>query len=185
MDHAAVLPPDVSERPVLVVRAPNLTEEARTSLRDYVVDSLRLGVLVVGPGVNYSLERFPQLGGVLCCGAEPAGKEEPEGPLPGQETVVAGQEELLREHAVFQPVINGRNAEEKRNILARLRAYRKAHGFGCLQEVDDKAGGEFTADLLRDMLIGSASPAISQWRKLGKALEQVETGEEVADGQSD
>lgn len=121
MDHAAVLPPDVSERPVLVVRAPNLTEEARTSLRDYVVDSLRLGVLVVGPGVNYSLERFPQLGGVLCCGAEPAGKEEPEGPLPGQETVVAGQEELLREHAVFQPVINGRNAEEKRNILARRR----------------------------------------------------------------
>ena len=183
MDHAAVLPAELSERPVLVVRAPNLTEEARTSLRDYVVDSLRLGVLVIGPGVNYSLERFPQLGGVLCCGAEPAGKEEPEGPLPGQETVVAGQEELLREHAVFQPVISGRNAEEKRNILARLKAYRSAHGLGCLSRVAEEAGSPITEDLLRDMLVGASSPNIAQWRQVNEALATLEAWEAVSGDQ--
>lgn len=183
MDHAAVLPPDVSERPVLVVRAPNLTEETRTSLRDYVVDSLRLGVLVIGPGVNYSLERFPQLGGVLCFGAEPAGKEEPEGPLPGQETVVAGQEELIREHAVFQPVISGRNAEEKRNILARLKTYRSAHGLGCLSRVAEEAGSPITEDLLRDLLVGAASPNIAQWRQVNEALATLEAWEAVSGDQ--
>ena len=183
MEHAAVLPAELSERPVLVVRAPNLTEEARTSLRDYVVESLRLGVLVVGPGVNYSLERFPQLGGVHCCGAEPTEKEEPKTPLPGQETVVAGQEELLREHTVFQPVIDGRNAEEKRNILARLKAYRSAHGLGCLTQVADEAGSPVTADLLRDMLVGAASPNIAQWRQVNEALATLEAWEAVSGGQ--
>ena len=177
MDHGAVLPAEMTERPVLVVRAPNLPEEGRASLRDYVVDSLRLGVLIIWPGVSYSLERFPQLGGVLCCGTEPA--ETP----PGQEPAATGQEEvLLREHPVPQPVIKGYGAAEKKAILARQRAYRKAHGFGCLQEVADRAGGAFTADLLRDMLIGSASIlAIVQWRQLGKALAELE-GEEGAAG---
>ena len=182
MDHAAVLPADLSGRPVLVVRAPNLTEEARASLRDYVVDSLRLGVLVIGPGVSYSLEHFPQLGGVHCCGAEPTEKEEPKTPLPGQETAAAGQEKLLREHAVFQPVINGRNAEEKRNILTRLKAYRSAHGLGCLSRVAEAAGSPVTADLLRDMLVGAASPNIAQWRRVSEALAALETGKAVSGG---
>lgn len=183
MDHAAVLPPDVNERPVLVVRAPNLTEEARTSLRDYVVESLRLGVLVIGPGVNYSLERFPQLGGVRCCGVEPIGKEGPEGALPGQETVVAGQEELLREHSAFQPVINGRNAEEKRKILARLKTYRSAHGLGCLTRVADEAGSPVTEDMLRNMLVGTASPKMAQWKQIDEALATLEAWEEVSGAQ--
>lgn len=183
MDHAAVLPAELSERPVLVVRAPNLTEEARTFLRDYVVESLRLGVLVVGPGVNYSLERFPQLGGVHCCGAEPTEKEEPKAPLPGQETVVAGQEELLREHSVDCRPITGRNAEEKQAILARLKAYRSAHGLGCLAQVANEAGSPVTADLLRDMLVGAASPNIAQWRQVNEALATLEAWEAVSGGQ--
>ena len=145
MDHGAVLPAEMTERPVLVVRAPNLPEEGRASLRDYVVDSLRLGVLIIWPGVSYSLERFPQLGGVHCCGAEPTEKEEPKTPLPGQETVVAGQEELLREHSV-----------------------------DC---------SPITADLLRDMLVGAASPNIAQWRQVNEALATLEAWEAVSGGQ--
>lgn len=179
MDHAAVLQAELSERPVLVVRVPNLTESNRTSLRDYVVDSLRLGVLVIGPGVNYSLERFPQLGGVFCCGGQPTGADGPEGPLPGQDTVVAGQEKVLREHGIFQPVLNGKNAREKQAILARLRGYRKSHGLGCLEEVAREAGTGFTEDLLRGLLTGDSSISIPQWRKLNKALDKLEHSGEV------
>lgn len=176
MDHETVFSEDLNERPVLVVRAPNLPEESRTSLRDYVVDSLRLGVMVIWPGFSYSLERFPDLGGVCCHVTEPDGlvtdpAEEPE--------------QLLREHGVFQPVINGHNAQEKMAILARLKAYRKSYGLGCLEEVAKAAGGDFTADLLRRILLGDASLNIPQWRKLRKVLEQLEAEKEAANGQSD
>ena len=179
MDHGAVLQAELSGRPVLVVRVPNLTESNRTSLRDYVVDSLRLGVLAIGPGVNYSLERFPQLGGVFCCGAESTEGGKLEEPLPGQDTVVAGQKEVLREHGMFQPVLNGKNAQEKQTILSRLRVYRKARGLGCLEEVAREAGTGFTEDLLRGLLTGDSSISIPQWRKLNKALDKLEHSGEV------
>ena len=187
MDHAEIhraglkevgsaLSEDLNERPVLVVRAPNLPEESRTSLRDYVVESLRLGVMVIWPGFSYSLERFPDLGGVCCHITEPSEvKMDPP----------VEREQLLREHKVFQPIINGHNAQEKMAILARLKAYRKSHGLGCLDEVARAAGGDFTADLLRRILLGDASLNIPQWRKLRKVLEQLEAEKEATNGQSD
>lgn len=177
MDSGSVLPSELSGRPVLVMRVPNLTDQAREALRDYVVESLSLGVLVIGPGFNYSLERFPQLGGVLCRGEQPEGMEEPEeGPEEGEPQ----PEELIREHGVFQPVLNGRKAGEKQRILARLKAYRKAHGLGCLEEVAREARGEVTSGLLRDMLIGAASPGIAQWRQVKTALDKLERAGEVS-----
>ena len=187
MDHAEIhraslkevgtaLSGDLNDRPVLVVRASNLPEESRTSLRDYVVESLRLGVMVIWPGFSYSLERFPDLGGVCCHVTEPDGVEAAE---PAGE-----QEQLLREHTVVQSIINGHNAQEKMAILARLKAYRKSHGLGCLEEVAKAAGGDFTADLLRRILLGDASLNIPQWRKLCKVLEQLEVEKEAANGQS-
>ena len=171
MDHGAVLPAEMTERPVLVVRAPNLPEEGRASLRDYVVDSLRLGVLIIWPGVSYSLERFPQLGGVLCCGTEPAGSP------PGQEPAATGQEEvLLREHPVPQPVIKGYGAAEKKAILNRLKKYREAHGLGCLDGLAKVCGGSVTADLLREVLSGSPSMEMSTWRCIGRGLDKMEGG---------
>lgn len=173
MDSGSILPSELSGRPVLVMRVPNLTDQAREALRDYVVESLALGVLVIGPGFHYSLERFPQLGGVLCRGEQLEGTEEPEEgePLP---------EELIREHSGFQPVLTGRNAGEKQSILARLKVYRKAHGLGCLEEVAREAGGEVTSGLQRDMLIGAASPGIGQWRQVKTALDKLERAGEVS-----
>ena len=97
--------------------------------------------------------------------------------------VVAWQEELLREHSVDCRPITGRNAEEKQAILARLKAYRSAHGLGCLTQVADEAGSPVTADLLRDMLVGAASPNIAQWRQVNEALATLEAWEAVSGGQ--
>ena len=95
------------------------------------------------------------------------------------EKLRAELEQVKREHGMFQPVLNGKNAQEKQAILVRLRVYRKARGLGCLEEVAREAGTGFTEDLLRGLLTGDSSISIPQWRKLNKALDKLENSEEV------
>lgn len=71
---------------------------------------------------------------------------------------------------------SGRSGTEKRKILARLKAYRESNGLGCLAVVAKLAGPTVSDGLLRDMLIGAASPPINDWRRIGKALEKLEGG---------
>lgn len=82
--------------------------------------------------------------------------------------------------AILPPDVSGQAAQEKQAVLARLKAYRSAHGLGCLSRVTAKAGRPITVDLLRDMLVGAASPNIAQWRQLGRALDKLEAGEGVS-----
>ena len=96
------------------------------------------------------------------------------------EKLRAELEQAKREHGMFQPVLNGKNAREKQAILARLRGYRKARGLGCLEEVAREAGTGFTEDLLRGLLTGDSSISIPQWRKLNKALDNLEHSGEVS-----
>ena len=173
MDHGALLPAELSGRPVLVVRVPNLTEDNRTPLRDYVADSLRLGVLVLDQHDTFALECFPDLGGVVCRAAQAPGAWE--GTEPPKD-----QEQLLREHPTPGKVLTGQNAGEKQAILTRLKTYRKARGLGCLEEVAREAGTGFTEDLLRGLLTGDSSISIPQWRKLKKALDKLEHSGEVS-----
>lgn len=68
MDHETVLRAEIEKvgRPVLVVRVPAKESADLRAVRSFVMDSLALGVLVVGQEVGLSLEYLPDLGGVAC-----------------------------------------------------------------------------------------------------------------------
>lgn len=66
------------------------------------------------------------------------------------------------------PIIAGRNAQEKRKILAAIAAYRKEHGLGSIATLAKLAGVEESQ--LRDMIQCLPVP-IALWRKVGRALE--------------
>lgn len=68
MDHKTSLRAEIKElgRPVLVVRVPAKELSDLRAIRSFIMDSLALGVLVVGQGVGLSLEYLPDLGGVAC-----------------------------------------------------------------------------------------------------------------------
>lgn len=172
MDHGAVLPAELSGRPVLVVRAPGRSDPQLRALRDFLLESLALGVLVLGQHDTFALECFPDLGGVVCRASKMPGEQEEAEPT-------KDQEQLLREHPTPGKVLTGQSAGEKQAILTRLKAYRKARGLGCLEEVAREAGTGFTEDLLRGLLTGDSSISIPQWRKLNKALDKLEHSGEV------
>ena len=92
-------------RDVLIVRAPGEPREALEELRDYVVESLRRGVLVVPEGMELEVLALPEPG------EEDAGPDAPEEPSAAP---------------------TGRGAEEKRAIQEKLKAYRRAHGLWVL-----------------------------------------------------
>lgn len=64
--------------------------------------------------------------------------------------------------------------DEKKRILARLRAYRKKHGLGCLKCL---AQGKVTEELLRGVLADARLLTRREWRAIGKALDNVEQQE--------
>lgn len=78
MDHETVLRTEIKEmgRPVLVVRVPAKESVDLRAVRSFVMDSLALGVLVVGQGVGLSLEYLPKLGGVACTWSDPWADDE-------------------------------------------------------------------------------------------------------------
>lgn len=68
---------------VMVVQAPGRAEADLRGLRDYILESLNRGVLVLGAGMSYQLEKFPELGAVRIT----------------SEDVLRGNQELLRRAA--------------------------------------------------------------------------------------
>lgn len=145
-----------AEKQVLVVRVPEVSEPVK-DLRDYIVSSLQLGVLILPPGASYKLEEFPDLGGVKIFGAV---TDAPNLVQPGA---------LLRESACGK---SGDGAE-KRAILDRMRRYRTEYGAGCFAEVARKCGKGITEEMLRDMLIGNVVLPITEWRKVARALDKL------------
>lgn len=131
-------------RDVLIVRAPQLKREGLEELRDYVVESLHQGVLVVPEGMELEVLALPEPG------EENAGPDAPEEP---------------------SAVPTGRGAEEKRAILERLRAYREARGLGCFAAL---AGEDLSEDVLRDLAAGQRRYPMATWRKAARALDALE-----------
>ena len=90
MYHETVLRTEIEKmgRPVLVVRVPAKESVDLRAVRSFVMDSLALGVLVVGQGVGLSLEYLPKLGGVACTWSDPWADEmcirDSPGPGPGE-----------------------------------------------------------------------------------------------------
>ena len=140
-------------RDVLIVRAPGEPREALEELRDYVVESLRRGVLVVPEGMELEVLALPEPG------EESAGPDAPEEPSAAP---------------------TGRGAEEKRAIQEKLRAYRRAYGLGCFRAVAQVDLPEVTGTMLRNMAAGTVAYPLSDWRAAGRALDRVsklDTGE--------
>lgn len=76
--------------------------------------------------------------------------------------------------------------EEKRVILQRLTDYRSAHGRGSLEDVSQKnahnKAKRLSSDTLRMLLTGDTRLSITDWRKIGRALDMLEMPEAVANG---
>lgn len=157
MVQEAIRDGDLTQGAVLVVLVP-AREANLAEFRDYIVESLSMGVLVLGPGVTYSVERFPALGGIQVERREPKKK--------------SGPPKMPKTHP---------QAKEKQAILERLKAYREQHGLGCLPQLARLGGAGVTTEVLRDALTGAAKLPLQTWRAIGRALDKAEQ-QEVADG---
>ena len=113
---------------MLVVRVPAKEPTDLRAVRSFVMDSLALGVLVVGQEVGLSLEYLPKLGGVACTWSDPWTDDEQNGSAEDLDDEIASDDPPF-------PRYVGYGAKEKNQILARLTAYRKANGLGCLAKV--------------------------------------------------
>lgn len=68
--------------------------------------------------------------------------------------------------------------EEKRVVLQRLTDYRSAHGLRSLEDVSKKTAhnknARLSSDTLRMVLTGETKLSITDWRKIGRALDVLE-----------
>ena len=152
MDPAEICTGDLTHQ-VLVIQLPrgDRGEADLTAYRDYVVESLAQGVLVLGSGTTWAVEVLPGLGGVqikrdpgiLRAHSVPGPKPEPQPPRPNP-------------------------WREKKETLEQLQQYRQA--------VSSRCGGDLTADKLRGVLTGAEKLPIEQWRLIRRALDQLGEG---------
>lgn len=140
---------------VLLVRVPAQEAVDGRTLRDYILESLERGVLVLTEDASCEVMELPLLGGVQVAAVELAP------PSPADATVEPSE------------------GDEKREILQRLTEYRKAHGLGSLEAVSVKTAHNknqrISADRLRSILTDGASPGpMEAWRKISRALDRLE-----------
>ena len=175
---------DMEQKTVMVVTGPELPTKSLRELRDYIIESVQLGVLVLNSRSTYRMEKMPDLGGVVIMG------DEFYTPLCGAvESADTDQEDATGTVAVLRahdaPKYSGRAGEEKRAIFDRLLRSRDKYGLGCLDAVAEKTDGKILVETLRELLVGGISIPIEDWRRIGRALEKLEVQipvEEAADG---
>jgi len=142
---------------LLLVRVPYSEEiSGHAKLRDYILESLPLGVLVLDENITCEVMELPRLGSVDVV-------TEPQAP-PAQEVTAETSSE----------------GDEKRKILQRLTEYRKVHGLGCLKTVASttRTKGKINDNTLRMILTGDAPPMpIEDWRRIDRALQRLEEKE--------
>lgn len=130
-------------------------------IRDYILESLELGVLVVGQGVSWEIADLPDLGGVSVKLAEgPPGGPDP-APAAGPETAPKPGQEKVR--------FKGAGAAEKQRIYQRLLQWRRLHGLGSLQALVDAGGGRLTEETLRTGL-RAGKLELDVWRQIDRAI---------------
>lgn len=143
---------------VLVVTVPSALDGDLFQMRDYVRESLELGALIVGKGVQWELLELPQLGDVR---VQDPGGTGTDGP---SETPDEPEGEVA---------FTGYGAKEKRRIYEALRRYRDRHGLGSLEPLAEAAGQGLTATELRGALLGGKLP-METWRAIGSALDRLD-----------
>lgn len=90
-----------------------------------------------------------------------------------REKMIALHGNHLRESTKIEHRMEKEAGRQDRS-LARLTAYRKAHGRGCLAEVATRAGTPVTEELLLGVLTGGGQLTAAQWQKVGRALDTLE-----------
>lgn len=157
---------------ILLVRVPETKLENLRALRDFILESLVPGGLLVLPeDVTLEVIELPTLGGVLVAAR-------------GQELLEAEQSDLTTEAEERitnpdPPATDQSEVAEKRAIVQRLKDYRSANGRGCLDKVSEKTAhrkeARISADTLRD-IAGDCAPKmeLSEWRKIARALDSLE-----------
>lgn len=169
----------VEQRNVLMVKVPAGEGVELATCRDYIIESLQKGVVVMKREWVYTLESLPISCGVAVAGGPPAAytpavpavrEQDGERAAQGPEKGAA----LLRESDAAQLAAQAERAEKQR-ILQRLRDYRTANGLGCLSAVAAKTRprGAISAAVLRDVLNSSAPLPIEDWRKIDRALDRL------------
>ena len=138
---------------VAVVRLPAGKPADLPEVRAFVLESLALGVLPLGKGVELELLDVPPLGGVLVEGR--------------------GQPPALPAQPPPAPESPGNEAGPEFTGHGALLAYRRRHGLGCLEELAGLIGGGMTAGILRSALARDKLP-MEQWRQIGQALDRLE-----------
>lgn len=140
---------------VLILTVPAAKGADLVDMRDFVLESLELGVLILGQGASWQVEQLPELGGVEVREAVKAqGPPLPEPPAVG---------------AAF----TGYGAKEKRRILDALVQYRDRNGLGSLEALAQPDGP--TLQELRAALLCEKLP-METCQKIGAALDQMEEG---------
>lgn len=158
-----------NDRQVLVVRIPEKGNDNASEIRDYIIECLKMGVLVVGQGLTYKLETMPDLGGVQVFGGletaaeytDPAESGAPQRPKRKRrsEAEIAEEERL-----------------EKRRIMDRFRNFRKINGLGCFKPLAQQCG--ISDSELRDLHNGATVADLKILKKIDKGLDKM--GFEVA-----
>lgn len=156
---------------VLLVRVPAQESVDGRELRDYILESLARGVLVLTEDASCEVMELPPLGGVAVA-------------VTGQELSVIERPDLTTkaEGEITNPELSARDQSEgaeKRAIVQRLKDYRSAHGRGCLDKVSEKTAhrkeSRISADTLRDIAADCAPKmGLTEWRKISKALDALE-----------
>lgn len=179
------------ENSVLVVRVPERAEIDQRKMRDYIVESLRMGVLVIGQGVSYAVENMEDLGGVALFGgraflpdAEQSATDCDEEPVPESGTEEQAAEKLLREKNITQISVE---TEEKMRIRDRMELYRKTNGLGCWKALEKACRSKRISEhVIRQIYLGEITVSVEDWRIIDKGLTKlgasIPNGEGAADG---
>ena len=157
---------------ILLVRVPAQEAVDGRELRDYILESLARGVLVLTEDASCEVLELPPLGGVEVVSGEQELPVPDSGPPATRETGTGSEPEGTKPGNAI-----GRNAEEKRMIMTRLAAYRKAHGLGSWAPVVKASRGRLSDDQLWGMAAGAVKLPISEWRLAAKALDKLERQE--------
>ena len=73
------------------------------------------------------------------------------------------------------PPAGSDEAAEKKRIMARLTAFRRERGLGCLEDLAKASRRrDITADLLRTVLTEGGPMGIAQWRAVNRGLDKLE-----------
>lgn len=143
---------------ILLVRVTSLWGGNYKEMRDDILESVRLGVLILGMDDTCEVMELPPLGDV--------------------EVEATGKQDAFESNSGLPSLIQG-DAAVKRVILQRLSDYRKGNGLGCLEKVAEKTAhfkaDRLSAEMLRMIITGDAPKMdMAEWKKIGKALDALE-----------